>query len=105
MKHLRRRVLPMGSAVVVVLGFAASAAVASSTGAPAGSTGHDVSFPQCTSAGSSSTTVTSLGGAFGIVGVTNGLPWSANSCLGAEYQWTSGLSFQPALYTNTANPA
>jgi len=91
--------------MVFVLGVGASAAAASATAPPPGSVGHDVSYPQCTTAGSSSTTVTSLGGAFGIVGVTNGLPWSANSCLGSESGWALGLPDQPALYTNTANPA
>lgn len=102
----RRAALPTVAAVMaVIVGFGAPVAAASSTTAAPGSTGHDVSYPQCSSSGSSSTTVTSLGGAFGIVGVTDGLPWSTNSCLASEYRWASGLSYEPALYTNTANPA
>ena len=101
----RRRVLTVAMAAVMALGLGISDAKAQSGAPPPGSTGHDVSYPQCTSSGSSSTTVGSLGGAFGIVGVTNGLPWSANPCLGSEYAWAIGLAYQPGLYINTANPA
>jgi hypothetical protein len=62
-----------------------------------GSTGYDVSYPQCSSR-------LPRGGAFGIVGVTNGLPWSANPCLSAQYKWAASLSKPPAFYANTANP-
>ena len=106
--RIQHRVRVVHLALVVLMAAALGGALpagASSTVAPAGSTGHDVAYPQCSSANSSSTTVTSLGGAFGIVGVTDGLPWSTNPCLGAEYQWASGLAYGPALYTNTANPA
>ena len=101
------KAMPMGAAsmLVLVLGFGASVAGAATTAAPSGTTGHDVSYPQCSSSDPSTTTVTALGGAFGIVGVTDGLPWSANPCLGSEYHWAAGLAGQPALYTNTANPA
>ena len=75
------------------------------TAAPSGSVGHDVSYPQCTSAGASTSTVGALGGAFGIVGVTGGRPWGPNSCSGAEFSWASGLAGSPSLYMNTANPA
>ena len=56
--------------------------------------GYDISYPQC-------------GGtypadpAFGIVGVTHGLPWSANPCLADEYRWAQPHA---SLYLNTANP-
>ena len=33
---------------------------------PTGVTGHDVSYPQCTSTGASTTTVVGLGGAIGM---------------------------------------
>jgi len=64
---------------------------------PAGTTGYDVSFPQCGKP-------LPRGGSFGIVGVTNGLPWSANACLSAQYQWARGMPSTPSLYVNTANP-
>ncbi len=63
-----------------------------------GSVGHDVAAPQCGAALPTS-------GTFGIVGVTNGRAFSANPCLAAQWQWASGFSASPALYTNPANPA
>jgi hypothetical protein len=78
-------------------------AVVTSTGGEAstfyraGTTGYDVSFPQCGKP-------LPKGGSFGVVGVTNGLPWSANPCLGAEYQWARTMSSPASLYLNTANP-
>jgi hypothetical protein len=65
--------------------------------APAGSTGYDISWPQCASS-------FPAGGSFAIVGVTNGLAFSANPCLGAEYVWASGLQYAAGLYINTGNP-
>jgi hypothetical protein len=65
--------------------------------APAGSTGYDISWPQCSSSFPS-------GGAFGIVGVTNGIAFSANPCLGSEYAWASSRPYAAGLYINTGNP-
>lgn len=56
---------------------------------PSGSTGVDVSYPNCR------TSIPKT--AFGIVGVTGGLFYSYNSCLPAEASRFSNLS----LYTNT----
>lgn len=96
-------------AVAVALAASAVAivppALAGVGAAPAGATGHDVSFPQCAGTGSTATTVGGLGGAFGIVGVTDGLPFSTSPCWAAEYSWASALPYQAALYVNTANPA
>jgi hypothetical protein len=62
-----------------------------------GSVGYDISYPQC---GSS----TPRNAAFGIVGVTNGLPWSANPCLAGQWSWAASRPGAPGLYVNTANP-
>ncbi|MEO8897697.1 MAG: hypothetical protein ABI352_02930 [Candidatus Dormibacter sp.] len=76
-----------------------TAAAAVNAGAPSGgSSGHDISWPQCEAA-------YPVDGAFGIVGVTNGRPWSANPCLTAQYQWAAGYPRIPDIYMNTANPA
>jgi hypothetical protein len=56
-----------------------------------GSTGYDVSYPNC------SATAT---GAFGIVGVNHGRPFTVNGCLGAEYS-AAPQSPTPSLYINT----
>ncbi|MDQ1724363.1 MAG: hypothetical protein QOG52_1391 [Frankiaceae bacterium] len=77
-----------------------AALLLSGTAAPAnaaaGDLGHDQSSPQC-AAGAPTT------GAFGIVGVTGGLPFAANPCLAAQAAWAVGTG-QPGLYVNTANP-
>jgi hypothetical protein len=73
------------------------AAAAAPAPAPAGSTGYDISWPQCQSS-------FPAGGAFGIVGVTNGLAFSANPCLPNEFAWASGRPYAAALYMNTGNP-
>lgn len=70
------------------------------SGAAAGSTvGYDISYPQCNSSFPSTP-------AFGIVGVNDGKPFSANPCLGtgdgpSQLAW-AGMNAQ--LYVNTANP-
>jgi hypothetical protein len=60
--------------------------------------GFDVSWPQCPIS-------FPRGGAFGIVGVTNGRPWGANPCLSTQYAWAAALPGTPEFYMNTANPA
>ena len=81
-------VLAAGGLFFVVSGAAASS-----------STGYDIAYPQCNGAFPASP-------GFGIVGVNDGLPFSANPCLGtgsgpSELQW-AGMS--AGLYANTANP-
>lgn len=102
---LRRLLLPVRAVLVIALlagtqGLvtAQAAAAGVSSAASAGSTGYDISWPQCSSAYPS-------GGSFGIVGVTDGLPWSANPCLASESSWAATHAAPPQLYTNTANPA
>lgn len=86
-----------------VLIAAAVAAVATSAFVPAAAAatnvGYDIAYPQCNATFPS-------GGAFGIVGVNDGLPYSANPCLGtgdgpSELAW-AGMN--AALYANTADP-
>ena len=78
--------------------FLVSAPSASAATATAGSTGHDVSYPQCGSA-------LPTNGSFGIIGVTNGRAYTVNPCLSTQWQWASAQTASPALYTNPANPA
>jgi hypothetical protein len=59
--------------------------------------GFDISWPQCSKALPSNPT-------FGIVGVSNGLAFSDNPCLVAEYRWAAGASHAPSFYMSTANP-
>lgn len=86
----------------VVAVLAGGAAIPAAVRAEAsGSTGYDISWPQCTSNGGASAP---SGGAFGIVGVTDGLPWSQNPCLASEAHWADTRAGQPAVYMNTADP-
>ncbi|MDQ1687899.1 MAG: hypothetical protein QOK42_874 [Frankiaceae bacterium] len=89
---------PGRTAFVCALAVLASL-VASSSAAATSTTGHDVSSPQC---GSPLPTT----GTFGIVGLTDGLPFAEREavCLGDQWAWATALSGPPALYMNTANP-
>jgi len=66
---------------------------ASSSAVPA--PGYDISWPQC--GGPYPTNP-----AFGIVGVNNGIVFSANPCLASEIAWAGGTA--AGLYANTGNP-
>lgn len=80
----------VGAAAAVGLGAAAQGASAQTDPYATGTTGYDVSYPQC---GASAPA-----GAFGIVGVNGGRPFSNNSCLASEY---SAAPQPPSLYVNT----
>lgn len=109
MKHPRQRpwtflVLGVGIALVVlvgVLGLGGLGRTASASGYgyyTSGSTGYDISYPQC----SSSSLPT---GFFGIIGTTGGRAFTANSCLASEYAWAqSGTTTAPSLYMNLNYP-
>jgi hypothetical protein len=86
-----------------VLLAAAAAVVATPALVPAAAAatnvGYDIAYPQCNATFPS-------GGAFEIVGVNDGLPYSANPCLGtgdgpSELAW-AGMN--AGLYANTADP-
>ncbi len=67
----------------------------------AGSTGYDVSWPQCAKTGSATTKVLPADPSFAVVGVNNGTISGFNSCFAAEAAWAgSNLSvyiiLQPA---------
>lgn len=59
--------------------------------------GYDVSWPQCGSRLPS-------GPSFAVIGVTDGLPYSTNPCLAAEYQWGLSAGRAPDLYMNISEP-
>lgn len=96
LRSLLPKLLCGGAFVVLSLTLTVLPAYAA-TPAPAGSTGFDISWPQCPSS-------FPAGGAFGIVGVTNGLAFSANPCLSGEYAWASSRPYAAGLYINTGNP-
>lgn len=79
-------VLPLFIAATLVLSLQT---VSASSFYAAGSTGVDISYPNCTA------TIPSVN--FGVVGVTNGLVYGHSSCLSAEAKNFGDLS----LYVNT----
>jgi hypothetical protein len=60
-------------------------------------TGYDVSYPQC--GGPLPTNVL-----FAIVGVNDGIVYSANPCLGTQVSWAEQYEQTAVLYANTADP-
>jgi len=62
-----------------------------------GSVGHDISWPQCGKG-------QPAGGAFGIVGVTGGRPYTANPCLTSQFAWAEATPGGAGFYMNTSNP-
>ncbi len=82
--------------VILSLASAGTAAAASDRGAKTTTTrGYDISYPQCGGAYPSNV-------AFGIVGVNDGIVFSANPCLASEITWAGGTRAQ--LYANTGDP-
>jgi hypothetical protein len=60
--------------------------------------GYDISYPQCGGTYPSSVS-------FGIVGVNDGIVYSANPCLASELKWAeAAANHAPSFYANTANP-
>jgi hypothetical protein len=68
---------------------------------PAGD-GWDISWPQCTAAGATTSTHPA-GGAFAIVGVTRN-PFNPNTCFADEYAWAATLPGGAAVYLNADAP-
>jgi hypothetical protein len=65
--------------------------------------GWDISWPQCTTAGSTSSRLPE-GGGFAVVGLTRGAPFTSNECFAAQWEWASTLPGEPAVYLNTDAP-
>jgi hypothetical protein len=96
----------LASMIVFLVGLTFGAAPAGATPlriVPTGTTGADVSWPQCEGANLGSEP---SGASFGIVGVNDGLAGTENPCLSAALGWESHLTYHsPALvYVNTADP-
>ena len=88
-----RRFLAVLAAVSIPLLVTAGKAAAQADPYTSGTIGYDVSYPQCPGTGSP-------GGAFGIVGVNGGRPFTQNSCLATEYR-VAPTSTANSLYINT----
>src|SRR3954465_13658524 len=101
--YRRILIVPLLSfALVVLTPFSALAAKKPPKGhGDAGGTGYDVSYPQCSGALPPSPL-------FGIVGVNNGIVYSANPCLATECAGAANATTttrpKVSFYANTANP-
>lgn len=96
-----RRVALVGLMFVMVVSSASPAWARKPKPGGAGPTGYDVSYPQCNGALPSAPL-------FGVVGVNDGIVYSANPCLAAEYTWAESSSAtttpKVSFYANTADP-
>lgn len=79
---------------LALVGLTAIAASAQTDPYVSGTTGYDVSYPNCS-------TVPPTGQSFGIVGVNGGRPFTTNSCFAAEYSTAAGTG-AVSMYINTA---
>lgn len=106
---LLRRSLVLGSlvgitllSVVILLGFGwlggggHRAAAATADYYASGTSGYDISYPQC-----SNPAAWPSGGSFRIVGATGGRAFTANACLASEFSWATSITAPAAsLYMN-----
>lgn len=93
---LANRRLP-GAAVIAItlLGLAVTAGVArADAGYSTGTTGYDVSYPQC------GAELPAPSG-FAIVGVNNGKSFTSNPCFDEQMEWAETAAEDPAVYVNT----
>jgi hypothetical protein len=89
LRLLRGTIVPL-AALLALLVTTQTASAARASLYPSGSSGYDVSWPNCTASAPSRPP-------FGIVGVSDGTGYSQNPCLAQEASWFSNLS----LYVNT----
>ena len=83
----------VAGSIVTGLALGASGVASSTDPYASGSTGYDVSYPQCPG-------TVAPAGTFAIVGVNGGRPFTQNSCLSTEYA-VAPKSPAPSLYINT----
>jgi len=84
--------------LLIAIAFVRAAPAGAAELFAAGSTGYDVSFPQCT------TPLPSMPYSFAIVGATGGKAFTQNPCLASQYAWASISGRQPSLYMNLKSP-
>jgi len=69
---------------------------------PAGN-GWDISWPQCTPAVPGASRLPE-GGAFAVIGLTRGAPFTDNPCFAAQWAWADALPGEPMAYLNVSAP-
>lgn len=95
---VRISVLAVGVVIALtVLPAGAGAKPKPGGGGGKAATGYDVSYPQCGGALPSNVS-------FAIVGVNDGIVYSANPCLSAQLSWAERYEAAAILYANTGDP-
>lgn len=69
---------------------------------PAGN-GWDISWPQCTARGATTSRLPD-GGAFAVIGLTRSAPFTDNECFAAQWAWANTLPGEPMVYLNLNAP-
>jgi len=92
-RHANAPLVVAAGVILLALISGVSSFAAATDPYPQATTGYDLSYPQC---GGS----IAPGGAFGIIGVNGGKPFTYNRCLSAEYT-AAPKSPAPSLYVNT----
>lgn len=83
---LRRMALAVGTSLALLFGFVTVAPPVQA----ASLSGHDVSWPQCSpSVGGFGLPMPPVSTQFVIIGLTRGLPFTENPCLGSQVSWAS----------------
>jgi hypothetical protein len=70
---------------------------------PAGN-GWDISWPQCTAPTAPTGSRLPEGGAFAVIGLTRGAPFTDNACFAAQWAWANALPGEPMAYINVSAP-
>ncbi|RLT42348.1 MAG: hypothetical protein DWI58_06830 [Chloroflexi bacterium] len=83
---------------LILTAFACSSTAEAADVFPPGSTGYDISWPQCT------VPLPSMPYAFWIIGATGGKAFNHNPCLAGQYAWALISGRQPSLYMNLKSP-
>ena len=89
-----RRAAVLAVATVLSVGLTPLSASAATSVYSTGTTGYDVSYPNCADS-------VPAGFSFGIVGLTGGRPFSTNGCAQSEWRTASSLTTGPSAYFNT----
>lgn len=88
----------LAATVFAILAGMFTTTPALASGPAPGTTGFDISWPQCPS---NFPPTTAPG--WGIVGVNDGKAWTGNPCLSSEYGWMAARG-PSSFYINTGNP-
>ncbi|PYI64735.1 hypothetical protein CVV68_21155 [Arthrobacter livingstonensis] len=95
----------MACSAALVLGLLLSAVVSASPAQAATLSGNDISWPQCpTAVGGYGLPLPQASARFAVIGLTKGLPFTANPCLASQTGWASAAHVPVHGYAMAAFP-